>query len=1105
MAPPTQKAGQKRKVAFDQSGQSSAARKRQKNHDARAIPVQRPEAVVSAGGELNVASFIKAREFEIGALEKSMRRAKKQLSTRAFQQVPRHMRRRTASHNAKNVPRRLRRRAEREMKDDNTPTVTKRTRTPSRRLRLRLETAKALKKLTQKHKTVRQRKKEAKDNARQPDPANHVLTARVPRLKKNKLAEPPKATTKYKRRQVNKTWLPTHLWHTKRAHMTRPTEPLWRMSIPLSPTEKSYRPSHRAAGNQGCIAWDTSYMSTVACLGTETALDSMLKALSFSPQGLSPAMHKKWKAGTRFARGWVSERDNEKRPIAPVTVIWVQRQQNKTANPEDGQGEDKMEVDQDDRSQVDAGKDQMGVEEGEGAQSAFPKITKKTGKRKTKLSHQILLRVHPSAFYQCWQELLKVAKLQKPQVLIEDLRFEIGSIEIQGPGSTEALLGVLRPFPTHVEAADSMSSLWASLAGLNNPSVLPQNAMLAFDTVDPRLNHPPKRIKIPSPSEASLLDETLVSWAPDKRLTSSALLSHKARWRISNTLPSQKAINRRRALAPPGHTPSVTAKDPQIPVVLLASRAESNASKNSQGTWTALLPWTCVDPVWRSLMFYPLSSGGTPRFGGLSQKQQLSFEQKAPWFPGDLAGTEAGKAWERSESETRFDSWIRRPPKHRVAWDTLDLGLGRRGEIGRGWSCDWEYLFETTKDPAPAEATPNAELAKSTATQTTAAPLLTQRQRKAAKAQAVREDEKKDPARRRNTSSPESEGEPEIVPELVEEVKYTQLLPAQSVSLLKQSSNISLPPVPVLVTVRITLLDKGTPSPAARIYRLPSNRKPRVVLSSTEPNADGTDKSQESQPQSWNSDGPPPGQRPPATSLTQSSTSSMSTARDLRSRWLALDKRSDAHTQTSHSRLSKIKANKFSIPRHQVSYPRESLAKINVLPKNAPEEIVKNYGPNSAFGRGDGEVPKEEPPPPKAKNKGKARGKEKGKEKKAGAHLEDDEVLAEPLDNVPDDVGDLAPLLIDPFNEPTEWDKHVPCPDPHDLIGFVTSGGYNLAEGRGTAVGSIWAQRVIEGWQEDTMQDDGVSEKQKDRQKRLCIVRNAGESVGRLGIWELCS
>ncbi|KIW89749.1 uncharacterized protein Z519_09906 [Cladophialophora bantiana CBS 173.52] len=1099
MAPSTQKAGQKRKVAFDQPHQSSTSRKRQKHHDARAIPVQRPEAVVAASGDLNVASFIKAREFEIGALEKSMRKAKKQLATRAFQQVPRHMRRRTASHNAKRVPRRLRGRAEREMKDDNTPTVTKRRRTPSRKLRLRLETAKLLKTFNQNRKTVRQRKKEVQANAKQPDPENHVLTSRIPRLKKNKLAEPPKATTKYKRRQVNKTWIPTHLWHTKRAHMTRPTEPLWRMSIPLSPTEKSYRSSHWAAATQGCIAWDTSYMSTIACLGTEAALDSMLKALAFSPQGLSHAIHKKWKAGTRFAHGWISERDNEKRPIAPVTVIWFQRQQSEASGPQDGQGEGKMDVDAGDQSQ-------MEIEEGEQAQSksALPKTKRKTTKRKTKLDHKILIRVHPSAFYQCWQELLKVAKMQKPQALIQDLRFEIGSIDAQGPGSTEALLGVLRPFPAPAEGADSMGSLWTSLAGLNNPSILPQNAMLSFDILDPRLNHPPKRIKIPSNSERTFMDEILVSWPPDNSSESSALLSHKARWRIGQTLPSQKAINRRRALALPGHAPAVTAKDPQIPVILLASRAENSASKNSQGTWTVLLPWTCVDPVWRSLMFYPLSSGGTPRFGGLHQKQQLAFEQKVPWFPGDLPGTEAGKAWERTESEKRFDSWIRRPPKSRVAWATLDLGLGRRGEIGRGWSCDWEYLFEDTKDQAHTEAGSNLKPDKSASPQTAAVPLLPQRQRKAARTQAAREAEDKDPARRRNTSSPESEGEPEIVPELVKEVKYTQLSPSQGLSLFRQPSSVSLPPLPVLVTVRITLLDKGTPSPAARIYRLPSLPKPTPTRCPAESVATGSDKSQQTQPQSWNSDGPPPGQRPPAASMTEPSTSSTTTTCDLRARWLALDNHSDAQGHSGNSHFPKIKTNKFSIPRHQFSYPRESLAKINVLPKNAPKEIVEKFGPDSAFGRGDGEIPKEKPPPPKEKSKGKAKGQEKGKEM-AVCPLEDGEAQANPLDKASGDVEDLTSLLINPFVQPTEWDKHIPCPDVHDLIGFVTSGGYNLAAGRGTAVGSIWGQRVMEGWQGDAMQDNGLSEKQRDRRRRLCVIRNAGENVGRLGIWEVCS
>ena len=73
------------------------------------IPVQQ------AKGEVNVANFVKAREFEIAALEKNMREMKKSLSSRAFQQVPRHMRRRTASHNVKKVPRRLKKRALREV------------------------------------------------------------------------------------------------------------------------------------------------------------------------------------------------------------------------------------------------------------------------------------------------------------------------------------------------------------------------------------------------------------------------------------------------------------------------------------------------------------------------------------------------------------------------------------------------------------------------------------------------------------------------------------------------------------------------------------------------------------------------------------------------------------------------------------------------------------------------------------------------------------------------------------------------------------------------------------------------------------------------------
>ena len=111
---PNQQVGLKRKAPTNFPN-ASAGRKRQKAQDARQIPIQSRDAAVSTTGELDVASFVKAREFEINALEKSMQKAKKGLTQRAFQQVPRAMRRRTASHNVKKVPRRLRRRAEREV------------------------------------------------------------------------------------------------------------------------------------------------------------------------------------------------------------------------------------------------------------------------------------------------------------------------------------------------------------------------------------------------------------------------------------------------------------------------------------------------------------------------------------------------------------------------------------------------------------------------------------------------------------------------------------------------------------------------------------------------------------------------------------------------------------------------------------------------------------------------------------------------------------------------------------------------------------------------------------------------------------------------------
>lgn len=89
--------------------------KRARIDEARNILTQTSDKALNKDGELDVSAFVKAREFEIKAMEASMEASKKVLSSRAFQQVPNDLRRRTASHNVKKVPKKLRKRAIREV------------------------------------------------------------------------------------------------------------------------------------------------------------------------------------------------------------------------------------------------------------------------------------------------------------------------------------------------------------------------------------------------------------------------------------------------------------------------------------------------------------------------------------------------------------------------------------------------------------------------------------------------------------------------------------------------------------------------------------------------------------------------------------------------------------------------------------------------------------------------------------------------------------------------------------------------------------------------------------------------------------------------------
>ncbi|KAI1378935.1 ribonucleases P/MRP protein subunit POP1-domain-containing protein [Hypoxylon crocopeplum] len=733
-------------VRFKKPGKGSDSgtrdTKRVKTHDVRSIAAQKSHAALK-DGELNVQSFVGSLSFEINALDESMRRTRTSQTSRAFQRVPFRMRRRAAAHNYKQVPKRLQGRARREMADDNTPTVNSSTRKPNTtRARLRSETARKLGILAK-------RKRLQKLKSSGADEETIAIRAARPKIRRNDLNDPVISARRFRKRQLSKTWLPTHLWHAKRARMTPPKEPLWRFTIPLTPTQKVYRPTHRIQWEKGAMAWDMSYMSTIGLSGPQNSIQNVLKSLGLTQEALWSDKAKRWRAGHMHWTGTLSRKAKDGvHIIGPATIIW---------NPEE----------------------------------------KVDNANERKQFRQLYIRIHPSAFLEVFNELLRLAKMQNPRPYIEDLRFEIGSIDIIGPDSMEALLGVLEPYISKPELKEPHVSRFESLAGLKDSGALPVGSMLAFSIMDPRLRYPPRRVPLPQTTDQNAqvaLLEAISAFRKEEAPKPYRLFDRDARFKASK-LPSQQSLNRRRGKGAPGAVLKPTLVDPPIPIMLLASR--HSIDSQSSGTWTLILPWKCVLPVWYSLMRYPLSTGGNPWFGGLDEIRHVTFERGLPWFPGDLPGTDAGKFWELEDRKVRKKAWDRMPKGKRVNWESLDLGAGRKGEVGVGWNCDYDTLLGLNK----ANELNEMEMEMET-------------------------DSKDEDDGSKATSRDEKQATP------VNRLEGIMQLP-RSTFTTYQSPTSESPPPAALVTANIKMLGRGVVTTCARIYRLP-DAQPVVVSTQAE-------------------------------------------------------------------------------------------------------------------------------------------------------------------------------------------------------------------------------------------------------------------------------
>ncbi|KAK4698539.1 ribonuclease P/MRP protein subunit POP1, partial [Phenoliferia sp. Uapishka_3] len=275
---------------------TGADKKRARMREQRVINVQ-PHASRQGGSAsrgnanlpptLEVEKFAEARVFEINSLQQAMRSAKAAGTIRAFQSLPRALRRRAASHNIRRLPIRLRAKAKTETPDG----------------------AAAPKKKSRKMMGMK-------------------LRTRAKYSRKELLL----------RRQVKKCWLETHIWHAKRMHMKN----IWGHRLvrpsPVSfsklkimtdgaffqqaekPTEKAYRSSYRASVN-GALVHDASYYQYIEIKGPEASLKRLFDA-HFDPQATSPCS-KRYSTGARECQTHIYTSSSQPNSlIGPATVIW---------------------------------------------------------------------------------------------------------------------------------------------------------------------------------------------------------------------------------------------------------------------------------------------------------------------------------------------------------------------------------------------------------------------------------------------------------------------------------------------------------------------------------------------------------------------------------------------------------------------------------------------------------------------------------------------------------------------------------------------------------------------------------------------------------------
>lgn len=274
--------------------------------DGKVIPIE-PTNPSIRNGVLDSLEFVTSREYENRAFEISQRYTKN--APKSTEQMTHwSLKRKAASYDVKRVPRSLRSRARLEKLQNGAPQpkTKKLTRVKLYKLKQRLKLIKLAWRLrhmkvpitvpsggiTKRIRSLQEQLIAAKEG--QAKKLNNINGA-YDNYATNKLCLP-HDNVRYGNRQNKIKWIPNHVWHAKRFHMSEK----WGWKIPMAPTRKCFRETRRSV-QWSAVASDTSYFGTlvIRCQSIELAKAALNKFTAYS--GVIP---KDIIAGKNVYEGW---------------------------------------------------------------------------------------------------------------------------------------------------------------------------------------------------------------------------------------------------------------------------------------------------------------------------------------------------------------------------------------------------------------------------------------------------------------------------------------------------------------------------------------------------------------------------------------------------------------------------------------------------------------------------------------------------------------------------------------------------------------------------------------------------------------------------------